>query len=122
MAACKDCVHFGICGMAETTIAFETKLKDLVADDAEMFNCFKDKSNFIEVPCKINDVVYGLVKYNGGMKVKKGIVNEMFFTKDMELVIVMYHLIRGKWGEVIFPTEEAAEAALKALKGGAGNG
>lgn len=93
-----------------------------IKDMDERCPSFKAKSRFVELPCKINDVVYGLVKYKGGMKVRKGIVNEIYFTKKMELVIVMYHLIRGKWEKDIFPTEEAAETALKALKGGAGNG
>lgn len=77
-------------------------------------------ADVMKIPCKINDVVYTARKYKGGWKVKKGIVNEMYFTNKMELVIVCHHINRGKWGKDIFPTEEAAQAAIK--KVGADNG
>lgn len=113
MATCKDCIHYDRCSYPIDMIFKGTPAEKLTAD---RFNCFKDKSTFIEVPCKINDVVYGVKKYNGGWKVKKGIVNEMFFTKDMELVVVVFHMIRGRWGKTVFPTEAAAQQACQELE------
>ena len=71
------------------------------------------KNNSIDLPCKIGDIVYVIRHYREGIQhVQKGIVHEMYFTDDMELCISVKHIARGKWGETIFPTKEAAESAL----------
>ena len=63
------------------------------------------------VPCKIGDVVYGIRHYNGKRTVQKGFVSEMFFTKDMKLMIVVKHVCRGFWLDRVFPTYDTAAAA-----------
>ena len=67
----------------------------------------------IPVPCKIGQVVYGIRNYKGISSVQKGFVSEMFFTKDMKLIIVVKHVCRGEWLEKVFPTYESAEAATQ---------
>ena len=67
----------------------------------------------VPVPCKIGDVVYGIRDYKGVPNVQKGFVSEMFFTKDMKLMIVIKYVCRGYWLEKVFPTYEAAEAAIR---------
>lgn len=65
-----------------------------------------------KLPCKIGDEVWCIRKYKGTESVKKGVVNEMFFRYDMELAIVVHHLVRGIWGETVFGTKEEAEKAI----------
>ena len=48
MATCKDCLHIGIC----PNLNHET-----VADKCPDF---KDRSRFVELPCKVGDTVYVL--------------------------------------------------------------
>lgn len=67
----------------------------------------------VPVPCKIGDVVYGVRDYKGKPNVQKGFVSEIFFTKEMKLMIVVKHVCRGHWNEKVFPTYEAAEAAIR---------
>lgn len=75
-----------------------------------------DAANTIDavpVPCKIGDLVYGIREYKGVPNVQKGFVSEMFFTKDMKLMIVIKYVCRGYWLDKVFPTCEAAEAAIR---------
>lgn len=67
----------------------------------------------IPIPCRIGQVVYGIRNYKGISSVQKGFVSEMFFTKDMKLMIVVKHVCRGEWLEKVFPTFESAEAAMR---------
>ena len=66
----------------------------------------------VELPCKIGDRVWAIRSYKGIKRAQKGIVNEMFFTPQMELVIVVCHVARGRWGEAVFATQEEAEKAI----------
>lgn len=49
---CKDCIHYEVCGNK-----LETKEQSRHNDNYICCN-FKNKSLFIELPCKIGDVVY----------------------------------------------------------------
>lgn len=101
---------------------------DEVMQDAECFSAFTgnlaglsdlaillsgNPIDAVPVPCKIGDVVYGIRDYKGVPNVQKGFVGEMFFTKEMKLMIVVKHICRGYWLEKVFPTYEAAEAAIR---------
>lgn len=65
------------------------------------------------VPCKIGDTVYGLRNYRGVERIQSGTVSEMFFTKNMRLVVVVKHVCRGYWTEKVFPTYEAAAQGIR---------
>lgn len=69
------------------------------------------KSN--NLPCKIGDTVYCIRNFKGQNRIKKGFVSEMFYRKDMELMIVVSHIGRGLYGEKVFNTMEEAEQYLK---------
>ena len=69
------------------------------------------KSN--NLPCKIGDTVYCIRNFKGQKRIKKGIVSEMFYRKDMELMIVVSNIGRGLYGEKVFNTMEEAERYLK---------
>jgi hypothetical protein len=66
----------------------------------------------VTLPCKIGDQVWGIRRHGGNKVAQPGLVSEMYFIEDMKLVIAIKHICRGTWGKNIFPTYEAAQAAL----------
>lgn len=77
---------------------------------------FKDKSSFIEVPCKIGDTAWCIRNYkNQGARRISGVIDGLWISKDMQLIVNVKHIGYGIWGERIFPTEEAALAAIKEM-------
>ena len=66
-----------------------------------------------DLPCKIGDTVFCIRDYKGQKHIKKGFVSEMFYRKDMELVIVVFNIGRGLYGEKVFNTMEEARRYLK---------
>lgn len=75
----------------------------------------------VELPCRIGDRVWAIRNYKGVKIPKEGIVSQMFFTDDMELVICVKGAARGLWGKTVFATQEEAAAAIAKRKGH-GNG
>ena len=66
------------------------------------------------LPCKIGQSVWIIRDFAGGNKRPvKGIVSDMYFTKDMSLIIVVKYVRRGIFGETVFLTREEAEAKLR---------
>lgn len=63
MAKCKDCIHVGVCkdyviGFAEArSVKLDEKELESVleCDDCDHF---KDSSRFVELPCKVGDILY----------------------------------------------------------------
>lgn len=66
----------------------------------------------VEVPCKIGDFVWAIRSFKGHKHPQRGIVNDMFFTKDMKLMIVVKYVARGEWGKVVFATDKEAYSAI----------
>lgn len=69
---CKDCIHYDVCHRRINSIDFLPFIKGKVSissimykkcDDVEK-HClhFKDKSRYIELPCKVGDKVYKIVR------------------------------------------------------------
>ena len=46
---CKDCIHYDVCKALEEQVGMI---------DARQCGCYKDKSRFIELPCKVGDTAY----------------------------------------------------------------
>lgn len=67
-------------------------------------------------PCKIGDTMWAIRDYKGIKQLQKGIVSEMYFTKDMSLHIAVKYAARGEFGETIFLTREEAEAKLREVR------
>ncbi len=103
MATCKECVHFGIC-----------KRGFPWADGKGGGWCedFKDKSPFIEPPLRIGQDAWCIRDYKGVKKPQKSEVSEMYFNRQMKLIIVVKYVGRGEYGKTVFCTEEEANAAL----------
>lgn len=110
---CKDCLHCGICNK-----------KSL-----ELKNCleFKDRSKFVELPCKVGDTMYYIAsKYDKHKKttvdyVNTGIVSDILFGKTMIPHIAVFDEehkctivdTKEELGKIAFFTKEEAEQALK---------
>ena len=67
-------------------------------------------------PCKVGDRVWAIRDYKGHKHAQEGIVSEMFFTRDMELMIVVKSIARGLWGKTVFLSREEAERALEEVQ------
>lgn len=104
---CKDCLHYEVCEFLEKETGIPNDINDI---DCQFF---KDKSRFVELPCKIGDVVWAIRYFHCRLIPQEGTVSEMFFTKEMKLLIRVKYVGCGHWGEKIFATREEAEAAIK---------
>ena len=82
----------------------------------------EDEGRLVVLPCKVGDKVWALRRYCDSTIACEGIVLKMRYTSVMRLVIIVQNVARGYWGEKIFPTREAAEAALKKMQGGQADG
>jgi hypothetical protein len=97
VANCKDCIHFVVCDEVPTKSA----------DDCDFF---KDRSRFVELPCKVGDTVYyfNSVGTIYSQRVSGFIVNYVGILIDSD-VMFDSNLIGNKF----FLTREEAEQALK---------
>lgn len=84
-----------------------------VTDKLAHYENLEESGRLIELPCKIGDTVYGIRRWHDTNVAKAGIVSEMFYNRDGELIIAIKNVCRGCWGRQIFGTREEAEAALK---------
>ena len=112
---CKDCIHYEACeatrneiiGMSEKIIeGLVRQSHSLVYDEsrkANFCNYFKDRSKFIELPCKVGQELYR-VKHLG-----KGTVTTTSLNANTFWRIVM----QGEFGRTVFLTKKEAEKALK---------
>ena len=79
------------------------------------------KAKAVALPCRIGDRVWAIRNYKGFLNPKEGIVSQMFFSDNMDLVICVKCEARGLWGKTVFATKEEAEAEIARRKGH-GNG
>ena len=122
MSKCGNCIHFDMC--ADLHAYYHNTNKENVIpfmcnEYNEKLNCdhFKDKSLFVELPCKVGDVVYYIPfgKQINEFKVAQ-IVIEPF--ADIGMSIHCYGgfaFDMGCIGKIVFLTKEEAEAKLKEM-------
>lgn len=119
---CQDCVHYGMCNALE---------KNGIGKISPQFcGYFKDKSKFIELPCKVGQDVWfyaSTMKELCKAKIIKIEIN--YFTPDNPfwLAFEYYSNIIGRheifsrsdllFGKTVFLTKEEAEQALKEREG-----
>ena len=131
MASCKDCLHADMCKYKD----LPAPLSDSYIRESECIEkrCgdFKDRSRFVELPCKVGDTAWILVRYkNGGGYFYTGIVTGVHVTdrktiyklpsKRFNYIIIRFvqtdslkHINFNEIGKTVFFTKEAAEQALK---------
>ena len=75
MATCKDCIHYDVC-------YFYDGVMDL--QNGDRCSEYKDKSRFIELPCRVGDTVYVFGTFHDG--IEEEIVKEFCVCEDCILV------------------------------------
>ena len=113
MASCKDCVHVDVCEditRHKLSPSRAEKILPILREHGKTCELFKDRSRFVELPCKLGDTVY---YFNSAgeifsQKVSGFIVNFVGILVDSD-VMFDSHLM----GDRFFSTREEAERALK---------
>ena len=123
MTMCKDCVHVEVCCEKNLHVAVGMNIIPRFKYKRIEQECknFKDRSRFVELPCKVGDTLYTVVR---GYKIREWIVTDICFS-DYLPISVMVITARDKrnsehirfadhyLGKTVFLTREAAEQALK---------
>ncbi len=123
----KHCLHWEVCKL--TPPEYATAKYYTFCNCAEECKCFKDKSKYVELPCKVGDTVYVLNRANIPQKM---ILDEpdirchcsdednlcMALCRDKKHNICAYRLMNdgSDIGKTVFLTKSEAEAKLKELK------
>ena len=82
----------------------------LECDDCEHF---KDRPQFVELPCKVGDLIY-IIKKTRGLSVRGAKVNSITITESGKIQVGCYRSsFIGLWSDDAFATKEEAEQALK---------
>lgn len=102
---CKDCIHY------TSHRHFDPLLDEVYTDEDVEYLCpeFKDKSRFVELPCKVGDTIYWIDCIGGIIeeKVKS-------FTVGIENENGSFPI--GHFGSSLFTTKEEAEKKLGEMK------
>lgn len=111
MASCKDCLHVDVC-----------KSKDIFGD-MPVCSYFKDRNRFVELPCKVGDIIYEICERKKGGEWKKAIVKRVVHGIEIGLGGCMVArsgttvvVFLSDLGKTVFLTPEAAEKALEEHK------
>ena len=109
---CKECIHYELCEVQ----AFNGFNKNFEPEkDWKHCGVFKDKSKYIELPCKVGDVVYWIGRKSGKPFISEEIVQSICC--DVRETIEFTALNpNGKILKYFFPTKSKAEQKLKELK------
>lgn len=102
MSTCKDCIHIEVCKDRLGTTKYYDNV--IAAGNVEKLCAFfKDRSKFIELPCKVGEDLYRLKTING-----KTIITTTQLNQNTLWRIVF----GGEYGKSVFLTKEEAERAL----------
>lgn len=108
---CKDCMMFEVC---EEFACFDEGIGDNT--DFKICESFKDKSRFVELPCKYSDTIYSI--FNGKYQEYK--IKGFLYSKNGSYLVLgtipkqeehIYHQMY--LNDFLFFTKEEAEKALK---------
>lgn len=67
------------------------------------------------IPCVIGDKMWCIRNQSGKLTAQQGTVSEMFFTKEMKLMIVVKYVGRGFYNDTIFATEISCKDRIAEL-------
>ncbi len=106
---CKDCIHYEACKNLYETHG------DGLSGDSYVCDYFKDRSRFVELPCKVGDKIYFVFDYrNGETEIKEVIVTYYKIQPDGFKVSTNWgYFTNSDLGVDVFLTREEAEQALK---------
>lgn len=104
MATCKECIHYEVC-------------RALCKSKEELMPCvvFKYRSHFVELPCKVGDTVYFILRsFDGKMRINPEKV--CYFTinaNELRIHTTAGYFTERDMNDGVFFTRERAEQALK---------
>lgn len=112
------CTHFGgnECARHQGDCTDDCCYEEAVWEKLCRYEDLAEEGRLVELPCKIGDPVFCFRNHGGVKHIHRGEVSQMFFIYDegqMKLQIAVRGVARGIWGQNIFPTMEAAQAALE---------
>ena len=135
MSTCNDCLHQIICNAYA-----DAGVTDIPKDDITICEIFKDRSKFVELPCKVGDTVWRIEdvwhlddKATGAYHYEKEVVefrvrsiliscnSKGVWTKKFRICQVknsktidhQHDVYFCYFGKTVFPNKEEAEQALK---------
>ena len=127
MATCKDCIHNSVCSLWRAEEGQDAKFYAETEDGKCDF--FKDKSRFVELPCKVGDVVYVLTSDSPTgfeeSRVKRMTLSNFSGGMTIKFKIPCVYDDWGKafwqfssedFGKTVFLTREDAEAEIERRK------
>lgn len=111
MATCNDCLHYEVCKAIENEL-------DMIPPS--QCGCFKDKSRFIELPCKFLQKCFVIPTIENRLNeitemkcIGFAISNDSFNSNLITDKNKLYQPCFGAFGKTVFLTSEEAEKALK---------
>lgn len=113
--SCKDCIHWKACkALQHTWEKIEGTHYPLIAEKCKIF---KDRSKFIELPCKVGDTVYIPQRKRVSVHKVSSIIIGVNNILCIEATPIIGYLVPCFFiddiGNKVFLTEEEAEQALK---------
>ena len=120
MSTCKDCLNYDVCkklsGYTEDFITSCEKNFEKYGDAKEKCEYFKDRSKFIELPCKAGDLVYYFVNDNLSEYCEVSVagfhIDKYRIAFEIEVSGRKFFVDTEFLGEKVFLTKEEAEQAL----------
>lgn len=111
---CKECMHYDICLIRDELSDDESKVVSVLECER-----FKDRSRFVELPCKVGDKVYVVEEIAGEAKIIQDVVETIgigYYADGIN--IYQFDGIKtdgyfSDFGKTVFLTREEAEQALK---------
>lgn len=103
---CSDCIHHEVCDGYK---AFDVETEHKKCDD------FRDKSLFIELPCKIGDRFYRCTKLTNGIQYHTYIVEDIeYIENEIRIMLSNYggYMTPDELAEEMFATKEEAEKSI----------
>ena len=105
MATCNDCVHVEACNGILN--GFDIDI-EFFGEQVSVCKNFKDRSRFVELPCKVGDLVY-IIKKARGLSVRGAKVNSITITESGKIQVSCYRSsFIGLWSDDAFATKEEA--------------
>lgn len=117
MKSCKDCLHYEACKLVVCRLKDEA-FSELFDDDyfnkriAENCERYKDKSEWVHLPCKVGDRVFTIVIIGGVYSVVADRVHSLKISTENIYAETNWYVDGGKIGYNVFLTQEEAEKAL----------
>ena len=105
MATCKDCLHLSVCDYDANKYNFR------LPENADKCTLFKDRSKFVEMPCKVGDAIYIIYSDEDGSLIEELTVSEVSTQRIRADYGCSFHY--DDLGKTVFLTREKAEKALE---------